>query len=69
MVCISEIQVTSDALRQPARLFGNKWYSFSIFSLVRTLFVTLYELLARMGMKLMQAKRCDNFGETEVVDH
>ena len=42
MVCIAEIQVTSDALRWPARIFGDKMCSFAVIYLLRTLFVTLY---------------------------
>ena len=43
MVCMAEIQVTSDALRWPARIFGDEMCSFDVIYLLRTLFVTLYK--------------------------
>ena len=42
MVCMAEIQVTSDSFRWPARIFGDKMCTFAVICLLRTLFVTLY---------------------------
>ena len=42
MLCMAEIQVTSDALRWPARIFGDKMCSFDVTGSEKTLLVTLY---------------------------
>ena len=47
MVCMAKIQVTSDAFRWPAEIFGDKMCSFAVIYLLRSLFVTRRKALSK----------------------